>query len=510
MVKTRASAWSVLVKTDDWLSIWVGFLILAVFLAGLTIRLPDWKWMSGGEFAGRASAWSDSLEALRRDAARTGEEALRGPADALLAALGAGDRNLARAAGRELEKAAAAVSPNELQARAAKLAGEIGAATGQSVARVLSWNNLKSVLPVFAFLLLAGFACSTLIGRNPARFAAGFPVLFIISLLGFFIAGNATLSYYGIEYVFWALFVGLLISNTVGVPAWLKAAANTELYIKVGLVLLGAEMLFGTLLKAGAWGMVQAVLVIVAVWYFCYWLAGKLGLDEEFGAILATGVSVCGVSAAIAAGGALKGDPKKVSHTISLVLIVAIPMLILQPIIARLLHLPEAVTGAWIGGTIDTTGAVVAAGSIAGQRAMDLAVVVKMAQNSLIGLVAFLLALWSAVRRKTGAERPAVGEVWRRFPKFVLGFFFASLVFSLLIPEATARSVSKISAGLRGYWFCLAFLSIGLETRLKELLTMKGGRPAISFLGAQVFNIFWTLLIAGLLFGGLLFAAPRF
>jgi uncharacterized membrane protein YadS len=90
----------------------------------------------------------------------------------------------------------------------------------------------------------------------------------------------------------------------------------------------------------------------------CYWLARRFGLDKEFGAILSTGVSVCGVSAAIAARGALHGDPRKVSHTISLVLLVAIPMLIVQPIVARALNLPVGVTGAWLGGTIDTTGAV--------------------------------------------------------------------------------------------------------------------------------------------------------
>jgi uncharacterized integral membrane protein (TIGR00698 family) len=335
-------------------------------------------------------------------------------------------------------------------------------------------------------------------------------VIFVLAAAGFLIAGNRSVNFYGMEYVLWALALGLLISNTVGVPRWLKPAVNTEFYIKIGLVLLGAEMLIRTILTAGALGMIQALAVILAVWYFCYWLAGRLGLDKEFGAILATGVSVCGVSAAIAAGGALKGDPKKVSHTISLVLIMAVPMLILEPIVARLLGMSPLLAGAWLGGTIDTTGAVVAAGAIAGTQAMNMAVVVKMAQNALIGVVAFLLAMWSVFRKKEGAERPSLGEIWFRFPKFVVGFVVASLVFSLLLNETTATTITGVSKGLRGWWFALAFVSIGLETKIKDLVTMNGGRPALTFVTAQAFNILWTLLVAAVVFGGLIFPVPKF
>lgn len=378
---------------------------------------------------------------------------------------------------------------------------------GGDLAARLSWVNLRLALPVVIGLAVIGLVASVLLRRRPLEFLAGFPVVAGLALVAFVVAGNKTLSTYGLEFVFWALALGLLISNTVGTPSWLKAAANTELYVKIGLVLLGAEMLLQTMLKAGALGMVQALLVIVAVWYFCYWLARRIGLDKEFGAILATGVSVCGVSAAIAAGGALKGDPKKVSHAISLILITAIPMLILEPLLAGALRLSQAVAGAWLGGTIDTTGAVAAAGAIAGKQVMDLAVVVKMAQNALIGVVAFLLALWSSMSKREGAERPSLAEVWHRFPKFVVGFVVASLVFSLAVAPDVAKGVTKISSGIRGYFFALAFVSIGLETRFKDIVSMEGGRPALAFLGGQAFNILWTLLIATLVFGGILFPA---
>ncbi len=164
----------------------------------------------------------------------------------------------------------------------------------------------------------------------------------------------------------------------------------------------------------------------------------------------------------------MKGDPKKVSHTISLVLLCAIPMLIFQPLIAKAVEMLPAVAGAWIGGTIDTTGAVVAAGAIAGQAAMAVAVVVKMAQNVLIGAAAFLLAIWFTFKAKEAGQKPSAKEIWFRFPKFVVGFIAASVIFSFFVSEGGAKAVTSITAGLRGWWFTLAFLCIGLETKFKD------------------------------------------
>jgi uncharacterized membrane protein YadS len=125
-------------------------------------------------------------------------------------------------------------------------------------------------------------------------------------------------------------------------------------------------------------------------------------------------------------------------------------------------------------------------------------------------VVAFLLAMWSVFRKKEGAERPSLGEIWFRFPKFVVGFVVASLVFSLLLNETTATTITGVSKGLRGWWFALAFVSIGLETKIKDLVTMNGGRPALTFVTAQAFNILWTLLVAAVVFGGLIFPVPKF
>src|SRR5207253_6818927 len=166
-------------------------------------------------------------------------------------------------------------------------------------------------------------------------FLIGFPVVFILAWLARVIAGNGLFIDYGVEYVIFALLLGLLISNTIGTPAWLKPAVQTEFFIKTGLVILGAGLLFMEVIQAGALGIVQAVLVVFVVWYACFWLCRKLRVDDEFGAMLATAVSICGVSAAIAACGAIQGDKKKLSYVTSLVLIVAVPMMILMPWVAK-------------------------------------------------------------------------------------------------------------------------------------------------------------------------------
>src|SRR5690606_29477041 len=126
---------------------------------------------------------------------------------------------------------------------------------------------------------------------------------------------------WGFEYVIFGLAIGLLISNTVGVPGWLQPAVRTEYFIKTGLVLMGATILFGGIMRAGIFGIVQALLVIVVVWYVAFWVSRRFRVDDELSTMLATAVSICGVSAAIAACGAIQGDRRKLSYVTSLVLI---------------------------------------------------------------------------------------------------------------------------------------------------------------------------------------------
>jgi uncharacterized membrane protein YadS len=143
------------------------------------------------------------------------------------------------------------------------------------------------------------------------------------------------------------------------------------------------------------------------------------------------------------------------------------------------------------------------------ETAMKIGTIVKFSQNVLIGFAAFFLSIWWTIRRPVeGQERPTVGVIWERFPKFVLGFMVSSLVFSLLIDANTVKATKTLIGGLRTWWFALAFTSIGLETKFTDLLSMEGGRPFVAFLGGQFANLIWTLLLAYLIFGGVFFAPP--
>src|SRR5206468_5907471 len=190
-----------------------------------------------------------------------------------------------------------------------------------------------------------------------------------------------------------------------------------------GLVILGAGILFFEIVQAGALGIVQALLVVVVIWYICFWLSRKFRVDDEFAVMLSTAVSICGVSAAIATCGAIQGDKKKLSYVTSLVLICAVPMMIVMPWIVKSFQMPDIVAGAWLGGTLDTSASVVAAGALISDVAMKTGVIVKFSQNALIGVAAFILVVWWAYKAKaqTSGERPSAAIIWERFPKFVLG-----------------------------------------------------------------------------------------
>jgi uncharacterized membrane protein YadS len=263
-------------------------------------------------------------------------------------------------------------------------------------------------------------------------------------------------------------------------------------------------------LQAGALGILQAVLVVLVIWYFCFWLARKLRVDDDFAAMLSSSVAICGVSAAIATCGAIQGDKKKLSYVTSLVLIVAVPMMIVMPWLAKAFDMNDIVAGAWLGGTLDTSATVVAAGALISDVAMKTGVIVKLSQNALIGVAAFILVVWWAYKsgKQQGTDKPSAGIIWERFPKFVLGFIVASAVFSFFLPQPMVEGTRSVLSELRTWWFALAFVCIGLETRFVDLATMEGGRPAVAFLGAQAVNVAWTLLLAWLIFGGVIFSVP--
>jgi uncharacterized integral membrane protein (TIGR00698 family) len=376
--------------------------------------------------------------------------------------------------------------------------------TSDLTEKVLTVGNLVKLAQIFVFTYVIALLAASVLGKSVAGTAKGFPIVFILTSFALVLAGNAFLKNWNLEAVIFSLTIGLLLSNFFTLPAWLTETLSTELFVKIGLILLGTSVIFGDILKAGSLGLIQALIVVISVWYFAFWISKKMGIDEEFAIMISSAVSICGVSAAIATSGAIKGDSKKLSYVISIVLITAIPMIIFLPFIAQALGLSQAVTGAWLGGTIDTTGAVIASGTMVGEEALKISTIVKFSQNVLLGFAAFAISIyWTMTNNQSDTvkeSKPTVGIIWERFPKFVLGFIAASLLFSFVISSETIETVKGGFKSLQGLWFALAFTSIGLETKFADLFSKEGKKPLYAFLIAQLFNVFVTLAVAYVLF----------
>ena len=376
--------------------------------------------------------------------------------------------------------------------------------TAELSEKVLSSANLLKMLMQFIFVLVIGGVGALIIGKSVKNYALGFPLVYLLTMIALVMAGSKQAKSLNLEAVIFSLLIGLVISNFFKLPEWLKSSLSTELFVKIGLVLLGTSVIFTDILKAGSLGLIQALAVVTSVWYFAFWVCKKLKVDDEMSMMISSAVSICGVSAAIATAGAIKGDPKKLSYVISMVLITAIPMMIFIPVIAHYFKFSQEVTGAWLGGSIDTTGAVVASGTLVGEIALKISTIVKFSQNVLLGLAAFAISVyWTYTKHPASKDKdtkPSLGVIWERFPKFVLGFIGASLLFSFVVSPATNVLVKDSLKNLQGLWFALAFTSIGLETNFKDLFNENSKKPLYAFLIAQTFNIFITLGIALILF----------
>lgn len=364
-----------------------------------------------------------------------------------------------------------------------------------------STQDWLSALYMFLFVLVLTYITSAALRRPLKGIFLSLLVIFVLTLAAQLLASIPAVKELGFESVFFAVILGLIVSNVFKVPDWLRPAIQSEFYIKIGIICLGSTILFKEVLESGIFGLAQSLIVVFTVWYFAFWVGKKMNVDPEMRTMLSSAVSICGVSAAIATCGVIKGDNRKLSYVISLVLIIAIPMMYLLPWLSGLMGLNEEVAGAWLGGTIDTTGAVAASGTLIGDTAAKTAVIVKSSQNVLLGVAAFVISLLWSYRGTNHVERPTAGVIWERFPKFVVGFILASLVFSFCMDEPTAKAVGTVTKGFQNTLFSIAFVCIGLETRFSEIFGKENRKPLYVFLIAQGFNIIFTLLIAWIMFG---------
>lgn len=363
-------------------------------------------------------------------------------------------------------------------------------------------KNITGLFLLFGFFLIAFSIGARTMGYNVKNFIAGFAVLFILSVLISTLGSNKLIKDWQLETPLLALLFGLIIGNTVTLPQWFQTGLKTEYYVKTGIVLMGATLPFTIIMQAGPLAILQATIVSVITFGVIYFAATRLfGLDERFAACLGAGGSICGVSAAIAIGGACRAKKEHVSVAISMVIVWAVVMIFVLPLWAKQLGMGAGPAGAWIGTSEFADAAGFAAAEAMGdERSVKTFTLMKVVgRDMFVGVWALVVAFLSVTiwenKSSDTAERIDKGEIWRRFPKFIIGFFAASIFVTMLIammePKA-ASDFSKDAIGsiktLRGWTFTWTFLSIGFTTRFREL-TSFGWKPLVAFTIGVLINV---------------------
>jgi uncharacterized integral membrane protein (TIGR00698 family) len=288
-----------------------------------------------------------------------------------------------------------------------------------------------------------------------------------------------------IEYVLWAILLGLVISNTVGVPEIFRSGVATyEFWLKAGIVLLGSRFLLGDILKLGGLSLLLVAVEITGAIAFMTFLGRVFRLKPKLISLLAVGSAVCGVSAIIAAQGAIEADEEDSSFSIAAILALGALALFTFPLIGHALHLGDRAYGVWAGLAVDNTA----------ETAAKVAVLVKSTRNAMIGFVVLAYAIYWASQGQAKAVGNKAAFLWQKFPKFVLGFLFISVL-------ATYQFFKKEQVGalanLSRWAFLLTFAGVGLRTNIRDL-RKQGLRPfAVGAIGEVVIAVFTLGLVVG-------------
>ena len=298
-----------------------------------------------------------------------------------------------------------------------------------------------------------------------------------------------------IEYVLWAILLGLAISNTIGVPQIFRAGVATyEFWLKAGIVLLGARFLLGDVLRLGGLSLVLVFIELALALTFMTYLGRGFKLSPKLVTLLAVGSSVCGVSAIIATQGAIDADEEDASYAIAAILALGAISLFLFPVVGHALNLSDHAYGLWAGLAVDNTAEATAAGALYSDAAGKVAVVAKTCRNALIGFIVLGYAIYWAQRGQAAEVKDKGAFLWQKFPKFVLGFLLISLLATIGVftkPQLTALG------NLSRWAFLLTFAGVGLRTNLREL-GKQGARP---FVVGAVGEVAIALITLGLVFG---------
>ncbi len=399
----------------------------------------------------------------------------------------------------------------------------------------LKWASLDQLGAHFlnhGTTYLIQFVCWALIfglssqamGIPLASFVPSFAALYLLSLVMFSVSGWVNAAKFNLEAPLVALVVGVILANFVPATRYMNRALRVEYYIKIGIVLLGATFPIGLIASAGPIAISQATVVAVATCLVIYFTATRVfGLDKRLAAVIGVGGSVCGVSASMAIAASVNARKEDLYTSVTLVVAWALAMILILPFVAQALGLSAGVGGAWVGTSEFADAAGIAAAAAYGKMAGNEDSAIKaftlmkvIGRDMWIGVWSLVWALVATVVWDSGGTgaRVDAGEIWRRFPKFVIGFFAASLIMSMATSGYSAADFNALVkpnllaplASLRTWAFIFCFLSIGLSTRFRELEPI-GWKPFLAFtigvavnvllgywLSAHVFAEHWSAL----------------
>lgn len=377
------------------------------------------------------------------------------------------------------------------------------------------WEQASSMKEHFAgswawylaqfFMWIVIFTVSVkVMGFKIREYIPGFTILYVVATFIFVVSSWKTMKDYNMEAPLVALLLGLIVGNLFRLPRWFDAALRTEYYIKTGIILLGATLPLTVIAQAGPLAFLQASIVSLTTFFTIFWVGRSVfKLDRRFCATMGAGGSVCGVSASIAVGGAVKAEKDHLAISISLVTIWAIVMIFVLPMLCKAMKLDFGVAGAWIGTSEFADAAGFAAAQALGDttdKAIRAYTLMKVIGRDIwIGLWSFALAIISVVyweKKAAGGAKVSPAEIWWRFPKFVLGFFAASIIITIVslgYNEAEFNNhlkpelIAPIKV-LRSWTFVFTFLCIGFTTRFRELAKF-GWKPLAAFAAGVAVNV---------------------
>lgn len=335
--------------------------------------------------------------------------------------------------------------------------------------------------------------------------APGIGLLFGIGLLGKLlehtghVAREHGMYFPQIEYVLWAILLGLLISNTIGVPRiFLPGVATYELWLKLGIVLVGARFLLQDVAHIGGLSL-ALVFIELALSLSVMTLLGRIfGLRPKLTSLLAIGSSICGVTAIMAARGAIEPEEEDTATAIAAILTLGAIALFTFPAIGQTLHMGQQAYGIWTGLAVDNTAEATVTGALYGDEAGRFAVLAKTARSAFIGFVVLGYAVYWASRGQAQRVENKPLFLWQKFPKFILGFLAISVLATIgFFSQPQLTSLSSLSK----WAFLPAFAGVGLRTQLRDLVH-QGWRPIVVGVLGEIFIATVTL--------GLVFAAYRF